>query len=339
MIVLLVAFAATADDTSPDQKQNQSVAGLQAFVGNWALRMHNGDAGWLSIEKAAGDEWTGQLWTVGQPKAISDMNYADGKLTFKRQCRLGEPEYPGGPPTGRPVPCDFVATVDGDSIRVEMQATSADATNVTVTHNGKRLPPLPPQPDLSKVKFGEPIELFNGVDLTGWRLSNPKQLNGWKAVDGELVNESPKETFEPFSRYGNLRTEREFGDAKLNIEFNVAANGNSGIYVRGAYEAQVTDRDCEKMQGIRGAGAIFNRIAPSKNAGKPGGEWQSYEITIVDRHATVVLNGELVIDNQPIVGNTNGAYQADVTIPGPLYLQGDHTAVRYRNIVIHPVIE
>ena len=54
---------------------------------------------------------------------------------------------------------------------------------------------------------------------------------------------------------------------------------------------------------------------------------------------TVVLNGELVIDNQPILGNTNGAYQADVTRPGPLYLQGDHTAVRYRNIVIYPVME
>jgi hypothetical protein len=291
----------------------------------------------LSIEKA-NDQLTGQLWTVGQTKAISDMSVVDGKLKFVRQCKIGDPEYVGGPPTGRPVPCDFVATLDGDAIRIEMSAAS-DGRKVMQTHEGKRLPPLPPKPDLSTVKFGDPIELFNGVDLTGWKLSNPQQINGWKAIDGELVNESPKETFEPFSRYGNLRTEHLFGDGKLNIEFNVESNGNSGIYVRGAYEAQVTDRDCEKMQGIQGVGAIFGRIEPTKNAGKVGGQWQSYEITIVDRHATVVLNGALVIDNQPIEGNTNGAYQADVLSPGPLYLQGDHTAVRYRNIVFRPVAE
>ena len=323
-IVLLIALP--ADASNP-----------QTFVGHWALRMCNGDAGWLSIEKTS-DDWSAQLWTVGQTKAVTDISYADGKLNFVRKCRIGKPEYVGGPPTGRPVTCYFVATVDGDSIRIERNASSVDTT-VTATHGGKRLPPLPSKPDLSKVKFGEPIALFNGVDLTGWKLSNSEQINGWKAVNGELVNESPKETFEPFSRYGNLRTERLFSDQKLSIEFNVEANGNSGIYVRGAYEAQVTDRDCAKMQGIRGVGAIFNRIEPTKNAGKPGGEWQSYEITIVDRHATVVLNGELVIDNQPIIGNTNGAFQADVMSPGPLYLQGDHTAVRYRNIVVRPVAE
>ncbi|MEZ6128236.1 MAG: family 16 glycoside hydrolase [Planctomycetaceae bacterium] len=308
----------------------------QEFVGHWALRMHNGDAGWLSIEQTAG-EWSAELWTVGQPKAVAEIRYTNGQLNFVRQCRIGKPEYVGGPPTGRPQPCDFVATVHGNSINIKMTAASGDMT-VVERHQGQRLPDLPKKPDLSTVRFGEPIELFNGVDLTGWEPANPNQINGWKAVNGELVNESPKETFEPFSRYGNLRTTQVFGDQKLSIEFNVPANGNSGIYVRGAYEVQVTDRDCEKMQGIQGVGAIFNRIQPTKNAGKPGGEWQTYEITIVDRHATVVLNGERVIDNQPILGNTNGAFQADVMSPGPLYLQGDHTAVRYRNIVVRPVI-
>ena len=113
--------------------------------------------------------------------------------------------------------------------------------------------------------------------------------------------------------------------------------GNSGIYVRGAYEAQVVDRD-SRMQGLQGVGAIFSRVKPTKNAGKPGGQWQNYEVTIVDRHATVVLNGETVIDNQPVIGNTNGAFQSDVTRPGPLHLQGDHTSVRYRKIVLYPVI-
>jgi len=91
------------------------------------------------------------------------------------------------------------------------------------------------------------------------------------------------------------------------------------------------------MQGLRGVGSIFSRIAPSKNAGKPGGEWQSYDITLVDRHVTVILNGEKVIDNQPVIGPTGGAIYTDPSAPGPIYLQGDHTAVKYKNIVLTPV--
>ena len=304
----------------------------RAFAGHWALEMSNGAAGWMALELNEG-EWSGQLWTVGEPKAIKGLRYADGKLSFSRALRISPPEYPGGPYTGEREMRDLVATLKGDDIRVVMKIPDGKP----FVHNGKRLPPLPPRPDLSKVKFGQPIELFNGVDLRGWKLINTRKINGWKVKEGELVNETPKKTFDAFAPYGNLRTERDFGDSRLTIEFNVPPGGNSGIYVRGAYEAQVVDRD-SRMQGLQGVGAIFSRVKPTRNAGKPGGQWQSYEITIVDRHATVVLNGETVIDNQPVIGNTNGAFQADVTRPGPLHLQGDHTSVRYRNIVLYPVL-
>ena len=304
----------------------------QDFVGQWALKMHNGSAGWLTLDRNAG-EWSGQLWTVGEPKPIRNFNYSNGKLTFRRALKIGLPAYPGGPYTGERVMRDLEATVKGDSIKIMMNVFGRQP----FVHLGRRLPPIPEKPDLSKVKFGKPIRLFNGVDLTGWKLINSRKINGWKVKNGELINETPKTTFDAFAPYGNLRTERTFGDSKLTIEFNIPSGGNSGIYVRGAYEAQVVDRD-SRMQGLQGVGAIFSRIKPTKNAGKPGGQWQSYEITIVDRHATVILNGQKVIDNQPVIGNTNGAFQADVTRPGPLHLQGDHTSVRYRNIMLYPVL-
>ena len=324
VVFSLMMISQAAGQESTDEQQ--------AFAGHWALEMSNGAAGWLALESSEG-EWSGQLWTVGEPKTIKNLRYADGKLTFQRALRIGPPEYPGGPYAGDREMRDLEATVRGDDIRVVMKIPGRQP----FVHLGKRLPPLPSKPDLSKVKFGKPIRLFNGVDLTGWKLINPKKINGWKVKDGELVNETPKKTFDAFAPYGNLRTERDFGDSKLTIEFNVPPGGNSGIYVRGAYEAQVVDRD-SRMQGLQGVGAIFSRVKPAKNAGRPGGQWQSYEITIVDRHATVVLNGEKVIDNQPVIGNTNGAFQADVTRPGPLHLQGDHTSVRYRNVVLYPVL-
>ena len=302
------------------------------FVGHWALKMSNGAAGWMSLE-LNGADWGGQLWTVGEPKTMKNIQFSDGKLTFRRALRIGPHDYPGGPYTGERQMRDLGATVKGGSIRIMMKVPGGQP----FVHLGKRLPPLPPRPNLSKVKFGKPIRLFNGVDLTGWKLINLRKINGWKVKNGELVNETPKKTFDAFAPYGNLRTEQTFGDSKLTIEFNVPPGGNSGIYVRGAYEAQVVDRD-SRMQGLQGVGAIFSRVKPTKNAGKPGGQWQSYEITIVDRHATVILNGQKVIDNQPVIGNTNGAFQADVIRPGPLHLQGDHTSVRYRNIVLYPVL-
>jgi hypothetical protein len=322
-LALMMISQAVGQDLTDKQK---------TFAGHWALEMSNGAVGWMALETKDG-EWSGQLWTVGEPKVMKDLRYADGKFTFKRALRIGPPEYPGGPYTGERTLRDLEATVEDGAIRVVMPVPGGKP----FVHVGKRLPPLPPKPDLSKVKFGKPIRLFNGVDLVGWKLINPRKINGWKVKNGELVNETPKKTFDAFAPYGNLRTEREFGDSTLTIEFNVPPGGNSGIYIRGAYEAQVVDRD-SRMQGLQGVGAIFSRVKPTKNAGKPGGQWQSYEITFVDRHATVVLNGKKVIDNQPVIGNTNGAFQADVTRPGPLHLQGDHTSVRYRNIVLYPVL-
>ena len=59
----------------------------------------------------------------------------------------------------------------------------------------------------------------------------------------------------------------------------------------------------------------------------------------MNQEATVILNGKKIIDNQPILGCTGGAMTSDEMKPGPLMLQGDHTTIDYRNIVLKPVIK
>ena len=49
-------------------------------------------------------------------------------------------------------------------------------------------------------------------------------------------------------------------------------------------------------------------------------------------------NGKKVIDNQPLRGCTGGALWSDVTRPGPIYLQGDHTNIEFSNLVLTPVV-
>ena len=54
-------------------------------------------------------------------------------------------------------------------------------------------------------------------------------------------------------------------------------------------------------------GAVYSRITPAVSAEKPAGQWQTLDITLLDRHVTVILNGKTVIDNQPLLGCTGGA--------------------------------
>ena len=113
----------------------------QAFAGHWALEMSNGAAGWMALELNEG-EWSGQLWTVGQPKTIKSLRYADGKLTFKRALRIGPPEYPGGPSTGEREMRDLEASVKGDSMRVVMEVPGGQ----TLFISASVCLPYPPDP-------------------------------------------------------------------------------------------------------------------------------------------------------------------------------------------------
>jgi hypothetical protein len=208
----------------------------------------------------------------------------------------------------------------------------------TVAFTGKRIPPCGEAPEKRKIKFGEPVRLFNGKDLKGWELLEKNALNGWTVVGGELVNDPVQKEGERHRHYGNLRTTETFEDFNLKIEVNVPAGSNSGVYLRGNYEVQVMDSYGKPLDS-HNMGALYSRITPSVSAEKPAGEWQELDITLYKRHLTVRLNGRTIIDNQPVKGVTGGAMTSDDFSPGPIYLQGDHGKVSYRNIVLTPILK
>lgn len=178
-------------------------------------------------------------------------------------------------------------------------------------------------------EWGEPMELFNGKDLSGWVARDPSQTNMWAAEDGVLANKD---------KGVDLVTEATFEDFKLHIEVNCPAESNSGIYLRGRYEVQVQD-DYGKEAHSRHLGGLYGRITPTENAAKPAGEWQVFDITLLGRWVSVELNGKLIIDHKEIAGITGGALDSNESEPGPLMLQGDHGAVAYRNITVRPLVK
>ncbi len=308
------------------------------FLGEWELTIPGGAAGWLGVQEKNGQLEASMLWGWGSVEPVASAKLADGRLVVTRRHDVERKNAQGKKEKVTLVET-ITATLEGDQIKLTSTKPRDDGSGeVTTEFGGRRQPPMPPAPDLTKVKFGEPIRLFNGKDLTGWRLTDPNADNGWGVRDGDLINSPRQEEGKPHKNYGNLRTEREFEDFNLTLEVKVSAHENSGVYVRGIYEVQVADTYGRPLDP-HNMGAVYSRIKPTSAAEKPPGQWQTMDITFVDRHITVVLNGTRIIDNQPVFGCTGGALWSDVSRPGPIYLQGDHTGIEYRNILLRPVIK
>jgi hypothetical protein len=305
------------------------------FVGNWALTIPGGGAGWLGVREAQGKLAGDILWGGGSVVPVSSIA-ADGKMLVLTRQHERKKKGADGKETGNDVTETIKATMEGDVLKLTTQTERNGQMGTPTSFTGKRIPPLPAAPDLAKVQFGPAIQLFNGKDLTGWRTFG-SSAEGWKAENGILVNNAPQEPGKHKS-YANIRTEREFEDFNLTLEMRVPKGGNSGIYLRGLYEVQVADSYGKPAESHQ-MGAVYSRITPTENSCKPAGEWQTYDLALVDRHITVILNGKKIIDNQPVLGCTGGALSSDEFRPGPLYLQGDHTSVDYRNIVLRPVVK
>jgi hypothetical protein len=188
---------------------------------------------------------------------------------------------------------------------------------------GKRAPALRAP---SQVAWGQAITLFNGHDFTGWAFDNAAKATSWNVENGCLVNKSAG---------SNIATKDSFQDFKLHLEVNCPAKANSGIYLRGRYEVQVED-DSIQEPPTHHMGAIYGFLAPNPEQPRRPGVWQAFDITLLGRYVTVVQNGHTIIGNQEIPGITGGAMDSNEELPGPIYLQGDHGGIAYRNIVLTP---
>ncbi len=319
------------------------------FVGRWALDLPGNGAGYLKIQEMPGGYLDGSiLWYAGSVVPVDSVTVTqiDGKdvLLVTRISHENRKDKEG----------KVIRTqtyVDLLTAQLPITENNKDALTfkrIEQNHQGtgfniqeftaKRMGAIPEAPDLSKVKFGEPIALFNGKNLDGWRLTSSGAANGWFAKDGVLVCDPKQEEGKPHKNYGNLRTDAEFEDFNLTLQAKVGPGGNSGVYLRGVCEIQVTDSYGKGLDSHH-MGGLYSRITPSESAERPAGEWQDLDITYCQQHVTVKLNNKTIIDNQPVEGCTGGALWSDITKAGPIYLQGDHTGVEYKNIMLRPVVK
>ncbi len=313
----------------------------EPFLGMWALNLdyENNSAGWLEVRQETGFLDADLLWRWGSVTPVGHTLLA-GDMLLLVQGRDMVKKIEGKPNrTLHPIQWLEVAMVGDDRIEGVANFPNRDGIGVeVVSFTGKRILPEGEAPKLKKSMFGDAVKLFNSTDMEGWELVEKGAVSGWKAEDGVMVNDPVQKKGEAHIQYGNLRTTATFEDFNLKLEVNVPKGSNSGVYLRGIYEVQVMDSYGKELDS-HNMGGLYSRITPSEAAEKPAGEWQKMDITLYKRYLTVKLNGKTIIDNQPVKGVTGGALTSDQFSPGPIFLQGDHGKVSYRNIVLTPIVE
>jgi hypothetical protein len=172
--------------------------------------------------------------------------------------------------------------------------------------------------------------LFNGRDLSGWQHRGPvTKNNSWAVENGNLKND-----LRQGKRGSDLVSEGKYLNFTLRFEFQVPEGSNSGVYLRGRHEIQLTGDYSSRKVGPVGNGAIWNIKAPDSYASKPSGEWQSMEATMIGQEVTVFLNGTKIHDKVRCEKAMGSAIDSNVSAPGPIMLQGRLGSIKFRKLRI-----
>lgn len=291
------------------------------FNGRWDITVRNeprNRAWWLQVEGAGTPNIKGKFvgFPGGNMNDIQKIWIKDGELHFTFD-RAPLPGKKGGK-----IHQEYAARLVGD----KLEGTFADGKQ-KLTWSGMRAPKITDKDDGSW-REGKPIRIFDGKDLSGWHGQVAGKQLGWSVKDGILSSTGGA---------NNLESDQKFWNFKLHLEFRVGSHSNSGIGLRGRYEAQIMDAPGRPID-IHSMGALYSRIPPSVDASKPAGQWQTYDIRLVGRQVTLVLNGQKVVQGE-IEGLTAvAAGDPNEALPGPLVLQGDHGPVDFRNVVLTPLV-
>ncbi len=150
-------------------------------------------------------------------------------------------------------------------------------------------------------------KLFDGKTFAGWHNYLKKDVSSkWKIEDGAMVLAE--------KGAGDLVTDQEFANFELELEWKIAAGGNSGIffgvledpkyqtpYMTGP-EVQILDdaKHPDSFVGKAGnhkAGSLYDMLPPSDLAAvKPADEWNKVRLVINNGRAEHYLNGKKIVE-------------------------------------------
>jgi|WetSurMetagenome_2_1015567.scaffolds.fasta_scaffold82014_2 hypothetical protein len=295
------------------------------FNGRWDIRYPGGSdrASWLEVQGAGTESPKVRFVSAfnGDLNATDEVTIRSGELVFGFRNKVRRQ------PGQEPLETHYVYKARLSGAQLMGTSETEHSGQAPANWVGVRAPEIKDRDD-GTWREGKPVQLFNGKDLTGWAPLEKNRQFGWTAENGVL--KAP-------GGGANLVSTARFWNFRLHIEYKMAKDSNSGIGLRGRYEIQVQD-DYGKPPNAHSNGSLYSRIAPRVEASKPAGEWQAYDITLIGRDLTVVLNGQKLIDKQVVEGLTAMGHDPNEGEPGPLSLQGDHGPVEFGNIVLTTLV-
>ncbi|NOY41285.1 MAG: DUF1080 domain-containing protein [Planctomycetes bacterium] len=219
------------------------------------------------------------------------------------------------------------------------------------------------------------IHLKCDAAMESWQGENPKWTVGGEVVldekNSKYLIAKPGENVlvslnhEP-TELCNLSSKQLFSDHEVHVEFLVPNNSNAGVKLQGLYEIQIRDTHGKPNPAANDCGGIYPRaelrpryhlidkgVPPRTNAAKPAGQWQTLDIvfqaprfdakgqkTENARFMKVVLNGEVIHEDVELKWPTGHAWRTKPeVVEGPVFLQGDHGPVAYRNVRVRPLAQ
>ena len=148
----------------------------------------------------------------------------------------------------------------------------------------------------------------------------------WTATDGAIQADKGG------ADAAYLVSKNSYRDFIMRVEFWSSDDANSGIFMRCADPAKITDENCyeanifdTRPDPTFGTGAIV-KVAKVSPMPKAGGKWNTYEITFKGPRLILVFNGQKTVD----VEDTKLA-------SGPFALQWGRGTVKFRKVQIKPI--
>jgi Domain of Unknown Function (DUF1080) len=176
------------------------------------------------------------------------------------------------------------------------------------------------------------VSLFNGKDLTRWKLDKP---GGFEVDDGELITRS-------FGSGTDIFSDKFYGNYILRLEFLLSEVGNSGVFIRrnpsvsgSGFEVQLLAPWTPWRDDLHCTGSLYGHVAVTNRPDETTGRWYKMEIKCDRNIITVSVNDEITT----IADIDTVKTMAGKPVTGYIGFQGNHASkegqfAKFRNISI-----
>jgi hypothetical protein len=176
------------------------------------------------------------------------------------------------------------------------------------------------------------IKLFNGVDLTGWKIYGTEK---WYIENNEMVCESG-----PDKGYGYLATNKFYDDFILNLKFFQESDGNSGVFFRSTVEdTKISGWQVEVAPPGSHSGGIYESygrgwlIKPSNILDDIVvlNQWNNMKIHVENDIVTTWINDKKMVSiSDSIIGKGSGSIVLQIH-------DGGNIKVRWKDIYLEKI--